>query len=50
MTDWTDMMLEGIDVLREIVAAWEEDASHDVPLALIQRARAVLRRVDGNGT
>lgn len=45
MTDWADLLREQTDLLREIVEAWCEDEFHDVPMALIDRAREVLRRV-----
>ena len=45
MTDWTDLIREGVDVLREIDRAWSEDEHHDVPLTLIERARTVVRRM-----
>ena len=45
MSDWTDLIREQTNLLREIVAAWEEDENHDVPLALIERARQLLRLV-----
>lgn len=35
------------EVLAEIVSAWSESEHHDVPLALIDRARALLARLEG---
>ena len=43
LPDWTALTREMVDVLREIERAWSADKHHDVPLALIERARVVLR-------
>jgi hypothetical protein len=43
MTDSTEELIHALLILQRIVEAWSEDANHDVPYALIEEARAVLR-------
>ena len=42
---WATLTRDMLDVLREIDEAWSADEYHDVPLALIERAREVVRRM-----